>query len=106
MAAMSEIQEILGLDLDRLEWKDLALCDGMETNMFYDDYESSPQVAQMVDEACLSCPVMVQCLQRGMDNSEWGVWGGIYLTSGRKDENKNSHKTPEVWDAIKERLSG
>ena len=96
----------LGIDLEDLEWQDLALCDGMVTNLFYDDYESDEQVAKVVDEACLSCPVMAQCLQRGVENSEWGVWGGIYLVSGKPDANKNSHKTPEVWQTIKEKIGG
>lgn len=97
----------LGIDLEDLEWKDLAICDGtMPTNMFFDEYEADEQVAKVVDEACLSCPVMVQCLTEGMENGEWGVWGGIYLVSGKKDANRNSHKTEEVWDAIKEKLGG
>lgn len=101
---MSDVQSVLGIDLDELEWQDLALCDGMRTNMFYDDYESSAQVAAVVDEACLSCPVMAQCLERGVENGEWGVWGGIYLTSGKPDMNRNAHKTQDVWQTIRERI--
>ena len=104
---MSDVQEVLGIDLEHLEWQDLALCDGtMETNMFYDFYESDEQVAKVVDEVCLSCPVMAQCLSRGMENNEWGVWGGVYLVSGRPDANKNSHKTDEFRELMKERISG
>lgn len=100
-----DIESVLGIDLQELEWQDLALCNGtMDTNMFYDDYESDIQVARVVDEVCLSCPVMAQCLQRGVENGEWGVWGGVYLTSGRTDTNKNIHKTKETWDSLKERL--
>lgn len=101
---MSDVQSVLGIDLNELEWQDLALCDGMPTNMFYDDYESDVQVAKVVDEACLSCPVLAQCLERGVENSEWGVWGGIYLTSGKPDMNRNAHKDQEAWAAIKERI--
>jgi len=101
---MSEGLSVLGIDLEELEWQDLALCDGMPTNMFYDDYEADIQVARVIDEACLSCPVLAQCLERGVENSEWGVWGGIYLTSGKPDMNRNSHKTQDIWEAIKERI--
>lgn len=101
---MSDALSELGLDLDELEWQDLALCNGMPTNLFYDDYEAEVAVAQVVDDACLSCPVMAQCLERGVDNSEWGVWGGIYLVSGRPDKNRNNHKTPDIWEEIKERV--
>jgi len=76
----------------------------MDTNLFYDDYESNEAIAHMVDEACLSCPVMTQCYRRGVDNSEWGVWGGVFLTSGKTDKTKNSHKTPEIKKQIMERV--
>lgn len=101
---MSGVLEVLGLDLDSLEWTDLSLCFGMPTNDFYDNYESNERVARVVDQACLSCPVMAQCLETGMKRGEWGVWGGIYLTAGKVDKNRNSHKTPEVWKAIEERV--
>lgn len=102
---MSDALSVLGIDLDELEWQDLALCDGMPTNLFYDDYESDENVAHVIDEVCLSCPVLRQCFWRGVDNSEWGVWGGIYMASGKQDKNRNAHKTPEVWEAIRERVS-
>ena len=102
---MYDALSALGIDLEELQWQDLALCEGMSTNMFYDDYESDVGVARVVDEACLSCPVMAQCLDRGVENSEWGVWGGIYLSSGKPDMNRNAHKTQQVWDQIKERVS-
>lgn len=102
---MLESLEAIGIDPDELTWKDLALCDGtMETNMFFDEYEADEQVAKIVDEACLSCPVMVQCLTKGIDDGEWGCWGGIYLVSGRPDKNRNSHKTAEIWQAIKDKI--
>jgi hypothetical protein len=101
---MSSVFDALGIDLDELEWQDLALCSGMETNWFYEEYDDE-QISHMVDEACLSCPVMRQCLTRGMENSEWGVWGGIYLVSGKKDDNKNKYKSPETWKQIYERLA-
>lgn len=101
----SVLLETLGIDVDELEWQDLALCAGMETNKFYDEYESNERVARMIDQACLSCPVLAQCLERGTENGEYGVWGGIYLTSGKPDNNRNSHKTPDIWEAIRERIS-
>lgn len=101
---MSDVLSELGLDLEELDWKHLALCSGWDTNDFHDNYEAKESVAKAVDEACLSCPVMAQCLQAAVENNEWGVWGGIYLVSGKPDMNKNSHKTPEVWEAIRERI--
>lgn len=101
----SEVESVLGVDLDDLEWQDMAVCKGVKTNKFYDDYESDIQTAYTIDQMCLSCPVMRECLMQGMDNGEWGVWGGIYLTSGKPDDNKNSHKTDEVREEMAERLA-
>lgn len=98
------LRELLGIDSEEFEWKQMSLCRDMDTELFYDQYEFSEQVAKTIDEVCLSCPVMKQCLQHATDNGEWGVWGGVFLTSGRPDENRNSHKTPETWKAIRERI--
>jgi len=103
---LSDILSILGLDEEDLDWQDLAVCQGMDTSDFYENYEADPEFAKVIDEACLSCPVMRECLEAGMRNGEYGCWGSIYLTAGRKDHNRNSHKTPEVWERVRERLSG
>lgn len=94
----------LGLDAEDLSWQDLALCAGMNTDWFYDEYDSE-SVSHMVDEACLSCPVMKQCMQQGIEDNEWGVWGGVYLVSGKADPNKNKYKSKETWARIKKRLT-
>ncbi len=103
---MLDVLQEIGIDIDDLEVHDLALCKGMDLNMFYDSYEFDRQVAANTDQVCLSCPIMAQCLAEGMENNLWGVWGGIYLTNGKVDKKKNAHKTPEVWAMIKERLGG
>lgn len=100
----ASFHDVLGIDIEELEWQDLAICHGMETNLFYDDYEQDENVARMVDDACLSCPVMATCLQWGVDNNEWGVWGGVYLTSGKRDAGRNAHKTKTTWNEIKEKM--
>lgn len=101
----SSVLEALGIDPEELEWQDLALCSGMETNKFYDEYEANERVAKMIDQACLSCPVLAQCLQFAAENGETGVWGGIYFTSGKPDKNRNLHKTPEIWEEIRKKAS-
>lgn len=104
---MSDVlRDLLGIDPEELEWQDFALCRGDDTNDHYDNYEADPTIARIIDEKCLSCPVLAQCLEYGTDNNEWGVWGGIYLTSGKPDMNRNTHKTKETWDAIRGRISG
>jgi hypothetical protein len=98
---MSDILNDLGVDKDQVKWYDLALCLGMDTNLFFDKYETDVSIAKSIDEACLSCPVIQICHQNGVDNNDYGVWGGIYLNAGLNDKVRNSHKTKDVWKRIK-----
>jgi hypothetical protein len=98
---MSDILGNLGIDLDDLDWYHLGLCRGMDTNLFYDKYEADSNIAKNIDEACLSCPVISMCFQAGVNQNEYGVWGGVYLSSGSIDKSKNIHKTPETWKRLK-----
>jgi len=98
---MSNILNDLGIDEDKFDWWHLSVCRGMDTNLFYDKYETDQNIAKNVDEACLSCPVISMCYESGVDNSEYGVWGGVFLNSGDIDKSKNLHKTPEIWKRLK-----
>jgi WhiB family redox-sensing transcriptional regulator len=102
----SDVLEILGIDPDDYDWPDFALCKGMDTNLWYDEYEADEAVAKTVDQMCFSCPVMKQCLMYAVENSEWGVWGGCYLVAGKPEPNKNSHKDKEDWDTVRGTISG
>lgn len=104
MYESQSVLTMLGLDADELEWQDLALCSNMDTELFFDRYESSKSVAKMVDDICLSCPVLAQCLESATEKGLWGVWGGIYLSGGKPDKNRNSHKSESIWDRVKERI--
>lgn len=97
-----DVFEALGLDSEELAWQDLSVCAGQDIGLFYERYEGSSRTAKLVDQMCFSCPVRNICLQAGVDNNEWGVWGGVFLTSGKPDESKNSHKTPQDWQKIRE----
>ena len=98
---MSNILNDLGVDPDDFEWWHLAACNGMDTNLFYDKYEADFNIAKSVDECCLTCPVAKDCLRAGIENNEYGVWGGIYLNSGSTDKARNIHKTEDVWNRFK-----
>lgn len=89
------------LEDDDLEWGHLAVCQGMKTNWFYDDYEADPLFAQMMDGICLSCPVRQLCLRDGVEDNEYGLWGGVFLNNGKMDKSRNAHKTEEVWAKIR-----
>jgi hypothetical protein len=75
----------------------------MDTNLFFDKYESDINIAKSIDEACLSCPVIKICHDSGVENSDYGVWGGVFLNSGSTDKSRNAHKTKDVWKRIKEK---
>jgi hypothetical protein len=98
---MSSILNDLGIDKDEFDWFSLAICRGMDTNLFFDKYETDINIAKNIDEACMSCPVAKICYQTGVENDEYGVWGGVYLSSGSIDSSKNMHKTVEIWKKIK-----
>lgn len=100
---MSDILDSLGIDKDNANWYDLALCLGMDTNLFFDKYESDINVAKNIDQACLSCPVIKICYDEGKFNNDYGVWGGVYLSSGLPDKSRNAHKTKDIWKQIKEK---
>lgn len=94
----------LGLDQQTLSWHQLAFCKNMELNWFYNDYVADTELAKAMDEVCLSCPVMKECLFDANAMKDSGLRGGIYLDEGKPDKLRNAHKTPEVWERIQERL--
>ena len=101
--AMSNILNDLGVDQEDFEWWHLGLCRGMDTNLFYDKYESDSNIAKSIDEACLSCPVIKMCYDAGVDNEEYGVWGGVYLNAGSINRSRNTHKDQETWKRLKKK---
>lgn len=88
------------LEDDTLQWYHLAVCQGMDTNLFYEDYESDPVLAETMDGICLSCPVRALCLRQGMEEGEYGLWGGIYLNGGKPDKQRNAHKDMDIWSEV------
>lgn len=100
---MSNILNELGVDEDSVNWWNLAVCRGMDTNLFYDKYEADINIAKNIDEACLSCPVISICYESGTENNEYGVWGGVYLNSGLIDKARNIHKSQDIWKRLKKK---
>jgi len=100
---MSDILSNLGVDEEDFDWYHLAICSGMDTNLFFDKYEADANIAKNIDEMCLNCPVSKICYEVGVERSEYGIWGGIYLNSGSIDKARNVHKTTEVWKNIRKK---
>jgi hypothetical protein len=95
------MSSIFNKEEDDIKWWDIAACHGMNTNLFFDTYETDINIAKNIDEACLSCPVISLCYESGINNQEYGVWGGVYLSAGEIDKTRNFHKTKEVWKRLK-----
>ncbi len=103
----------LGLESQDFHWTDLSLCrtdkagnedNQIRTSMFYDEYEEDLNTRKIIDDLCLSCPVMPVCLRSGIENAEWGVWGAVYLVRGKPRRTLNSHKSKATNERIKDRL--
>ena len=91
---------------DDTKWYHLSICQGMNLNWFYDEYESDPVLAKNMDNICLSCPVRSACLREGIENKEYGLWGGVFLSAGRADRTRNAHKGDDIWSVIREGIAG
>lgn len=92
----------LGLDPKRFTWQDLSSCQGVNTELFFDEYEGA--TAKQIDAMCLACPVVKKCLLAGIEGSETGVWGGFYLVLGKVDKTKNAHKTEEFMSQLADKV--
>lgn len=81
-------------------WTSEALCAGTDTELYFDKYEVDQESAKEIDRMCISCPVVKECFDYGVKTESYGVWGGVYLTEGKLDNVRNSHKTNVVWESI------
>jgi hypothetical protein len=79
------------------EWKELGSCVGYDTNLFFDKYEENEGLRPAIDKVCSGCPVARKCFAVGVSQKEWGVWGGIFLESGKISREFNSHRTKKDW---------
>jgi len=78
------------------DWRQAAACDSLDTELFFEGYEANEATARSVDDICLGCPVIKQCLEYGLENHEIGVWGGTYLAAGKVQKSRNTHKTVDI----------
>lgn len=94
----------LKIDPDEFKWEQLAACSNLDTNLFFDKYESNKIIAEQIDNVCLSCTVLKECYFEALKNKDTGVRAGIYFVNGDPDKNKNSHKTQEVINKIAKKI--
>jgi hypothetical protein len=94
----------LGIDPEDFTWEQLAACNNMEVEWFYDRYENDNVHARNLDQVCYNCPVIRACAEQALDAKEEGLWGGVYWNNGKVDKVRNKHKTPEEWAMIEEKI--
>lgn len=63
------------MDLSAPRWENAA-CDGMDTDIFFDDLADSKKRAEL-RELCASCPIIDQCRDWGLNHEVYGFWGGL-----------------------------
>ena len=83
--------------MDRQEWKDSASCKDYDVNLFFDSYEENDKLRPAIDKLCSKCPMARQCFAVGISQKESGVWGGIYLDSGKISREFNRHRSKKEW---------
>lgn len=100
---MSLLDE-LGIDPEDFTWEQLAACNNMSVNWFYDDYENDDILAKAATQTCYNCPVIRACAEQAIDGKEEGLWGGIYWSNGKPDKVRNRDKTPEEWEWLEKKI--
>lgn len=93
---MQDFLKRLGIDPSNFKWQQLAGCRGLNTNLFFEGYESDPITAGEIDTMCSKCPVIKECHEFGTKNKLFGVYGGFYLSNGQIDKKRNEHKNKEI----------
>jgi hypothetical protein len=98
-----ELADFFNLHDDDFDWRKIASCASYgDPQLFFEAYEFDHHTARQVDEICLHCPVIRQCLRTGKEGGDTGVWGGIYLKNGKYARPENKHKTQAKWQQLKE----
>jgi len=83
--------------MDKHSWKDDADCLNYDVNDFFDNYEEDLELRPEIHKLCSECPLARHCFAVGVSQKETGVWGGIYLESGKISREFNRHRTKQQW---------
>ena len=88
-----------------INW-DRAECKGAPTHLFYviEEERSALQLigADTLRRICGSCPILEDCLDYGMRNENYGMWGG--LMTKERNALKSQHHSPLKQRATEELL--
>lgn len=66
------------------DWRDAALCRGLDPDIFFPDPDDEPAAADAI-EVCGECQVQETCLEWAIARREKdGVWGGATVRERRR----------------------
>lgn len=70
-----------------------AACHSVGVDLFFPDEEQPDhELITLAKSFCTSCPVLEQCFEHGMDNEEYGIWGGMTARERRSLRRKRSNR--------------
>ena len=79
------------LTIDTPEWRKMADCRGMDTDIFFPIKDKDSDQALAI---CADCMVWIDCLKFAIKNHEvFGVWGGCTEAQRRININLSKNKT-------------
>lgn len=91
---------------EEISWVEDASCKDLDTSLFFEQYENDADMARIVDNICIECPVAKECFEYGCSSNSWGLWGGVFLVEGKPDNSRNAHKDKETWEKVLENING
>lgn len=86
-------------------WRELALCKNMNTNLFFELYQENEESAKKTDDLCLACPVRNNCLLEAVQNGETGCHGSVFLTKGNYSRQFNRHKDKSLASGLQSQVA-
>lgn len=87
-----DIVEAFKLDSENFIWQDLAMCEGISpfnpnikdnADIFFEESESNPHVANSAKDICEYCPVKSICFQDAIETKAHGIRGGEMFSGGK-----------------------
>lgn len=85
-----------------VNWRDLALCQGMDTALFFPVSSAGPVLVDITEakRVCGLCPVQQQCLKWAADQGvDHGIWGGHTEAERRSLKHRHTRYHEKLKDS-------
>lgn len=81
------------------DWMKFGSCVGSpDPERYFDKYLKNPTVALQVQKMCVDCPVRTECFNYGVTSKSTGVWGGLWLQTGKVIKKLDSILSSYYWE--------